>query len=257
MARGPRHGGGVLGLLGLLGPGCLAAAPPGLPCQEPAPLPAIVQVSHTAPPVPFAAPAPTPCDRPLPINLPTALQLAGARPIDIDLASERIRIADAQLRRAQVLWLPTVFLGTDYFRHDGQIQDVAGNVFSTSKSSFMVGAGPFAVFALSDALFEPLAARQFARARQAELQTARNDSLLAVAEAYFTVQQARGELAGAIDAARRATDLLRRVEGLAAGLVPQVETVRARAELARRRQAVTAARERWRLASTELTRVLR
>src|SRR5262249_47539256 len=32
---------------------------------------------------------------------------------------------------------------------------------------------------------------------------------------------------------------------------------RARAELARRRQAVTAARERWRLASAELTRVLR
>jgi hypothetical protein len=93
----------------------------------------------------------------LPINLPTALQLAGVRPIDIALASERIRLAVAQLERAQVLWLPTVLLGVDYFRHDGQIQDVAGNVFGTSKSTFMLGAAPIAVFATTDAIFAPLA----------------------------------------------------------------------------------------------------
>src|SRR5207244_8278119 len=127
--------------------------------------------------------------------LPTALQLAGIRPIDIALASERIRLEAAALERAQVLWLPTVYLGVDYFRHDGQIQNVEGNVFGTSKSAFMVGAGPSAVFAITDALFAPLAARQDLRARDAALQAARNDSLLAVAEAYVNVQQARGEFA--------------------------------------------------------------
>src|SRR6266849_5080669 len=97
-------------------------------------------------------PAPGPYDRPLPINLPTALQLANVRPIDVAVASERIRLAVAALERAQVLWLPTVYAGVDYFRHDGQIQETPGNVFGTSKSSFMVGAGPSMVFALSDAL---------------------------------------------------------------------------------------------------------
>jgi outer membrane protein TolC len=92
------------------------------------------------------------------------------------------------------------------------------------------------------------------------LQTARNDSLLAVAEAYFNVQQARGELAGAIDAARRTEEVVHRTEGLAArgeGILADVDVVRARTEFARRDQALDTARERWRVASTDLARVLR
>jgi outer membrane protein TolC len=210
------------------------------------------------PPVQLPQPAPA-CapDRPLPINLPTALRLANVRPLDIALAAERIRVADAELRRAQVLWLPTVYLGADYFRHDGQLQDVVGNVFGTSKSSLMFGAGPYAVFAITDAIFGPLAARQVVRARTAELQTAANDTLLAVAEAYFNVQQARGELAAALDVELRAADLARRAAELAPQLVPPAEADRALAELARRRQAVQTARERWQVASADLSRLLR
>jgi outer membrane protein TolC len=200
-----------------------------------------------------------PCDQPLPINLPTALKLADVRPIDVAVASQRIELAAAQLRQAQVTWLPTVYLGTDYFRHDGQVQDVLGNVFGTSKSSFMVGAGPSAVFALSDAIFGPLSARQVLRARESALQTARNDTLLSVAEAYFNVQQARGDLAGAEDVAQRAEDLVRRADDLAhkGEIIPELEVVRARTQAARNRQAVQSARERWRAASADLARVLR
>jgi outer membrane protein TolC len=188
------------------------------------------------------------------------LQLAGVRPLDIQLASERIQVAAAALERANVLWLPTVYLGVDYYRHDGQIQDVAGNIFGTSKQSFLVGAGPSAVFAITDAIFAPLAERQVVRAREAALQTARNDSLLAVAEAYFNVQQARGELAGASDTLRRTQEVLRRTEQLAAGgqgILADVDVLRARAEFARRDEALDTARERWRVASADLVRVLR
>jgi outer membrane protein TolC len=216
-----------------------------------------VMVAADTPPAPLAAPAPAADDKPLPITLPAALQLAGVRPLDIALAASRIAAADAELERAEVLWLPTVYVGTDYFRHDGQIQDVAGNVFGTSKSSFMVGAGPSAVFAVADAIFAPLAARQQVREREAALQASRNDSLLAVAEAYFNVQQARGELAGAQDAARRAEALLRATRDLAKDLVAPVDEVRAQTELERREEAVDAARERWRTASADLARLLR
>jgi outer membrane protein TolC len=191
--------------------------------------------------------------------LPTALKLADVQPIDVAVASQRIELAAAQLRQAQVTWLPTVYLGADYFRHDGQIQDVQGNVFGTSKSSLLVGAGPSAVFALSDAIFGPLSARQVLRARESALQTARNDSLLSVAEAYFNVQQARGDLAGAEDAAQRAEDLVRRAEDLArkGEIIPELEVIRAGSQAARNRQAVQSARERWRRASADLARVLR
>src|SRR5207253_3176449 len=92
------------------------------------------------------------------------------------------------------------------------------------------------------------------------LRTAGNDSYLAVAEAYFNVQQSQGELAGALDAARRAQNLLAITERLAkpgVQIIQPVEVVRARTERARRRQAVHTARERWRLASADLVRLLR
>lgn len=219
--------------------------------------PQVSLAQEPQPPVPVRYPVAPASDKPLPINLPAALQLAGVKPLDIALATERIELAAAQLERAKVLWLPSIFVGGDYFRHDGQIQDVAGKVFGTSKSTAMVGAGPYAVFALSDALFEPLAARQVVRARDAQLQAATNDSMLSVAEAYFNVQQSRGELAGAEEVVRRAEELVRRTQQLAPAIVPTVEAARARTELARRRQTIQSALERWRTNSAELVRVLR
>jgi outer membrane protein TolC len=196
----------------------------------------------------------------LPINLPAALKLAGARPLEIALAQERLQVAAAQLNQAKVLWLPTVTIGGDYFRHDAKIQDVVGNVFNTSKSSLMFGVGSgigqSAVLSFTEAIFAPLVARKVVQAREAEVRTAANDALLDVTEAYLTVQQARGELAGAAEVTRHAAELEGRVEKLAAGLVPPLEAVRAKAELARRRQAELVARQRWRLASADLIRVL-
>jgi outer membrane protein TolC len=204
------------------------------------------------------APAKIPSHKPpLPINLPTAMNLAGIRPLDIALAQERIRVAAAQLERARVQWLPNIYTGIDYFRHDGRIQDVAGKISDTSKSTFEAGVGPVAFFAISDAIFGPLATRQDLRAREAALQTAQNDTLLAVAESYFNVQQARGELAAAEVTAKRAEDLVQRTEKLAPGLVPPVEVSRTRVEASLRRQAVHSARERWLVASAELARLLR
>jgi outer membrane protein TolC len=260
MSRAGRHRVATLVLAGVVAAAHHGAMQP-LACgQEQAPAPHALQDRIGSPPAPVVPPAPEPSDKPLPINLPMALQLAGVRPIDVQLASQRIQVAAAALERANVLWLPTILLGIDYYRHDGQIQSVEGNVFGTSKSSFQLGAAPIAAFAITDALFAPLAERQVVRARQAALQTARNDSLLAVAEAYFNVQQARGELAGAIDAVRRTQEVVRRTEGLAArgeGILADVDVVRARAEFARRDQALDTARERWRVASTDLARVLR
>ena len=94
------------------------------------------------------------------------------------------------------------------------------------------------VFAPSEVILGPLAARQELSARAADRQAAENDTTLAVAEAYFAVQRARGELAGAVESERVATDLAERAEKLAAGLTLPVEASRARTELSRRRQAV-------------------
>ncbi len=204
-----------------------------------------------------AAPPAAARGKPLPIDLPTALALTSANPLDIQIAAERLRAATAALDRARVMWLPNVGLGLDYYRHDGRIQDIAGTVFTTSRSSFLVGGGPTAVLPVGDAMYAPLAAKQVVRARRADVQTARNDTTFAVAEAYFTVQQAHGEVAGAIESLRRAEELTKLTEKVTPDYAPAVEVNRAKAEVARRRQAVETAHERWQVASADLTRVLR
>jgi outer membrane protein TolC len=227
---------------------CAALAPSATPA------PAITQALP-------AVPVTQPEERPLPINLPTALQLANVQAVDIAAAAERIQVAAAVLEQAQVLWLPTVTVGGDYARHDGRQQDTTGAITDNSRSSLMFGfgsgIGTAAMLNVGDAIFAPLAARQQVRARQADRQTASNDTLLAVSDAYFNVQQARGELAGAMATTQRTEELVGRTKKLAPALVPELETDRAEAELARRQQAELFARERWKVASAELLRVLR
>jgi outer membrane protein TolC len=225
--------------------------------QEELPHPAAV--GGTLSPAPLAAP-PAPVAigaRPLPINLPTALRLGNARNLDIVLAARRAQVAVAQLQSKQVLWLPTLMMGTDYYRHDGQLQDIVGNVFGTSKQGFLLGApSPYMVFSFSDAIFAPLASRQVLRAREAGLQASTNDALLAITQAYFNVQQARGQVAGFLDAQARTEDLLRRVEKLAPGLVPGLEVTRTRTLVAQQQEVLLQYENNWRNASAELVRVL-
>ena len=231
--------------------------------QELAPPPRLLQtpsVGRTA--GPLKAPALESGDRPLPINLPTALRLANVQAVDVVAAAERLNAAFAVLDQARAQWLPTITLGGDYYRHDGKIQNSDGSVTDNSHSSWMYGAGSgigaAAILSPDDAIFGALIAKQTVRARQADLQAAHNDTLVAVTDAYFNVQQARGELAGAMDARRRAEELVRRTKELqsVSGLAPGLEVVRAQAEVARRQQTELQAREQWQLSSADLLRRL-
>jgi outer membrane protein TolC len=196
-------------------------------------------------------------DRPLPINLATALRLADARPLVIAAAQASLRTALAQYTEAKLLWLPDVYVGGSYFHHDGAAAGNSGTEFINTREQFLAGGGLVAEVAIVDALFTPLALRQVARARSINVQAARNDALEMVAEAYFNVQQARGRLAGARDAVEKARKLARAVEVLGKGLAAPIEVDRARTELAALAQAEEGAREQWRVASADLTRVLR
>lgn len=207
---------------------------------------------------PFVQPAqPTPTDAVLPINLATALYLSNARSLVIASAQASEQEAAAVLSRADVTWLPNLNVGMDYYRHDGLDQSTDGTMIRDHKFYFAAGAGVTADFAVTDAIFLPLAARQELSARQFDVETARNDALLDVALAYFDVQQARGVLAGLQDAVEKARDLVAHTEGLARNLVAPIEVDRAKAELADLQQQTAVARANWRIASARLTRVLR
>ncbi len=230
----------------------------------PAPRVLIAQSGITPPPEtvytatrPPAKPATEPADNVYPITLTAALKLAGSRPLDIAIADQQVTLASKQLDRAKLAWVPNVVVGMDYYRHEGGQQNFAGDVVRSSRGSYMVGAGPNAVISITDAVFGPLSAKQDLKARSAYRQAVENDVALAVVEAYFATQQARGELAGAVLAEQMAREVTEKTVKLAEALVPPLEASRAKVELARREQAVATARERWRTSSAELVRLLR
>jgi outer membrane protein TolC len=215
----------------------------------------VLPEGHAPPPLP--PPQPEASDKPLPINLATALRLADARPIVIAAAQASVQVAAEQLAYTQVEWLPSLNVGTGYYRHDGATQGQSGNFYINSKDQFLAGAGLTARFAMTDALFAPLAARQVLRARQIDVQTARNDALLATAEAYFNVQQARGRLAATQDVIEKGLQLRTVIDSEPMASARSTDLHRARAQLARMEDVIASAREQWRLASADLTQVLR
>ncbi len=204
-------------------------------------------------------PAPLePSDLEFPINLATALRLSDARPLIVAAAQASVWVAEAQLTRAKVLWVPELNMGGDYIRHDGGGPDFNKGVLTAPSLNFFYGGGGlWQIVALTDVFFEPLVKRQDLNSRQWDIQTAKNDALLMTAESYFNVHQHRGMYAGALYCVTRGRDLVQRIASLSHELVPIVEVDRARNLLADLEQQATAARQAWRVSSARLTRVLR
>lgn len=237
----------------------------------------IQQVQHTEelpPPKVVSSGKPPPSDR-YPIDLTTALQLAGANNLQIALASERIRQSQARLEGAEAQWLPSLNLGVTYTRHDGRIQDTRGEIIDTSRSAVYVGGGPnlgpapltgpagpnprlFLGLPLADVLFAPLAERQQVRATNAARVATFNDTLLQVASTYLDLVFAQSLVAIADEAIKNAKELERLVESrVRAGTAPPADGLRAKAELADRQRQQFQAEEAVRVASAELVRLLR
>ncbi|MBW3539511.1 MAG: TolC family protein, partial [Planctomycetes bacterium] len=226
------------------------------------------------PPVPLPEASP-PADETFPINLGTALELAGANNLQIALATERVREAVARLEGAEVLWIPTLNAGVAYNTHTGRIQDTRGGVIEVNRESVFVGGGAklddvplnggaggpprlFVDISPADIYFEPLAARQSAAAAQADETAVFNDTLLEVTARYLELLQAQSQIAIADEAIGYAEELARITEEFAEGGIGlRADAERAQAELSDRRRERLEAEERLRVVSAELARLLR
>ena len=154
--------------------------------------------------------------------------------------------------------MPTLTIGFAYTRHDGGGPDFnKGIMTAPSVNFFYGGAGLTGKLNTADAIFQPLAARQTLNAAHWDVQTAKNDALLRTSDAYFRVHQQRGIYTGALYSVERGRELVSRVTDLSRELVPRVEVDRARNMLADLEQKAVLARQEWRVASADLTEVLR
>jgi outer membrane protein TolC len=197
-----------------------------------------------------------------PINLATALRLADARPLVVAAAQASVWVAEAELTQAKVLWLPTLNLGFDYIRHDGGGPDFNKGILTAVSTNFFYAGGGLTgpglgIISTTDAIYEPLLARQVLNARNWDIQSAKNDALMRTADAYFQVHQYRGTYAGTLYCVQRGEVLVERIAALSRDLVPTVEVDRARNMVADIKQRAVTARQQWRVGSADLTQVLR
>jgi outer membrane protein TolC len=207
----------------------------------------------------------------MPLDLQTALRLTVSNNLDIAIAQQVVAQAEAALERARVLMVPTANLGSTYLNHQGQIQQAVGNILTTNRQSLFVGGGPSLTVSFGDALFQPLAARQNLNAVQAGQVRITNDSLLAVAEAYFAILRARRRLAALNETLEHLeSDQRSPIRGDSKGLVVLVrdfvevggkdalrsDLERVRVEIFRWKQLVAVAVQDLRVAMAELARLL-
>src|SRR5205814_2532653 len=89
-----------------------------------------------------------------PIDLPTALPLANAQNLDIQIAREKLKEAKANHEGAVELFFPWISPGANYRRHENRIQDVVGNIIDADKQSYSVGGAITAQMDLGDAVYK-------------------------------------------------------------------------------------------------------
>jgi outer membrane protein TolC len=193
-----------------------------------------------------------------PIDLPTALRLAGAQNLDVQIARERVAEARANHRSALTQFFPWVSPGITYRQHDDKIQETSGNLLDVHKYSYAPGATVGVQLDLGDAIYKTLAAKQFARAADHALEAQRQDSVLAAARGYFELALAQGAIGVAREAVRIARDYESQLAGaVEAGIAFQGDLLRARVQAERNRLALRQAEEQQRIAAARLAQVLR
>lgn len=111
--------------------------------------------------------------------------------------------------------------------------------------------------ALTDIIFLPLYQRQRLNAERWSIQHGKNEAVRDTARAYFRVHRYRGQYAGALYCVELGQKLVDTIKDQSRDLVAAVEVDRARNILADLEQQAVVARQNWRVASADLTRVLR
>ena len=142
-----------------------------------------------------------------PIDLTTALRLAEVENPRIAEARQRIGEALAVLQGARVLLLPSLNVGTNFHGHSGDLQRSSGAILKLDQESLYFGGGAGAVGTrtlqvpavsiispLTDAIFEPLAARQQVDRAGFDAAATVNRILLEVAELHFELLAAEADL---------------------------------------------------------------
>src|SRR5258708_1578721 len=142
----------------------------------------------------------------LTLDLPSALRLAGAQNLDVQLAREKFAEAYAAEESAIERFFPWVVPGVTYRRHDNLIQNTEGLIEEVHKQSYAPGGTIAAQTDIGDAIFKSLEAHQLTKAARHGLDAQEQETILAAARGYFDLAAAHEAVGAAREALRASTD---------------------------------------------------
>jgi outer membrane protein TolC len=193
-----------------------------------------------------------------PIDLPTALRLAGAQNLDVQLARERLRESEANRLAALEQFFPWVGPGIQYHRRDGLAQAVpAGTISEAHFDSYAPGATLAAQVSLGEAIYSTLAAKQLLRASDQALEAQRQDSIEAAAQRYFDLSKAKAQGDVLAQAVKTSQDYQQQLHAaVGAGIAFRGDELRVQTQTERYQITLRQRMEDQRLAAARLAQVL-
>ncbi|HWB01207.1 MAG TPA: TolC family protein [Pirellulales bacterium] len=234
-------------------------------------------VYTTTDPTVFTQPAPQgPSAGPIvtaeiyPIDLVTALRIAGVQNPTLGVAYQRTLASLAARQLAAANLLPNLNGGTNYDGHSGVLQQSSGNILNVNRDALYVGAGANAVAAgsvsvpgvqynlnASETIYRLLASRPILEGTRFAWQATRNELQREVAIAYGNLLRAEGNRAIARQVRDEANEIARVTNAFAeTGQGRASEAERAATEFGRRQSAVLQAEAQVIAASARLVELL-
>ncbi|HWH70159.1 MAG TPA: TolC family protein, partial [Candidatus Sulfotelmatobacter sp.] len=193
-----------------------------------------------------------------PIDLPAALRLAGAQNLEVQIARERLKEAEANRTSALEQFFPWVAPGISYHRRDGVAQAVPSGIISDAHfQSWSPGATVAAQLNLGDAIYKSLAARQQVAASDHALETQRQDSILGAARGYFELARAKALVEVSRQALQTSEDYEQQLNrAVAIGIAFRGDALRIRTQTQNYQILLRQALEQQRVAAVNLARLL-
>ncbi|OWK41680.1 Outer membrane protein [Fimbriiglobus ruber] len=205
-----------------------------------------------------------------PIDLETALRLAGVENPELLLARQRISEVTAQRQLAVAQILPNLNVGTNFDQHTGALQQSNGNILNVNRDALYFGMGANAVAAgtlqipglnynlnVGEAWYGFLSSRQRERTAAAAAEATNNDVLLRVCLAYLDLLRGEGRRAIAKKNRDEAAQVERITRDFAeTGQGRKADADRAAVDLRQRDAALSQAEAATLVASTRLCQLL-
>jgi outer membrane protein TolC len=158
------------------------------------------------------APAAPQGRQPLPISLDAVLRLAEEQNPQIATARSKVATAFSEQDLARIRWIPDVYVGVGYFRHQGGIQLQEGPLITSNTGAAQFGTQVNADFSPRDIAFRQLNAARKLLQEQGDLSKITNEQLLDATTTYVDLLAAHSALAVSQSLIKPLTDLLAKAE---------------------------------------------